>query len=126
MAVFAWTTVAFGARFSNLTNRGIITNGPYRLTKHPAYLVKNVGYWMMAVPFMPRGSPDETLSRCLLLLGLNFIYFMRAKTEEWHLSRDPEYVQYALWMEEHGMLRFLKRVPVVRALAAYRAPERRA
>jgi protein-S-isoprenylcysteine O-methyltransferase Ste14 len=125
MAIFVWTTVIFGARFSNLTHRGIITNGPYRLTKHPAYVVKNVGYWMFAVPFMPRGSLDETLVRCLLLLGLNFIYLMRAKTEEWHLSRDPEYVLYALWMEEHGMFRFLKYLPVLR-LMAYRAPGRRA
>ena len=80
---------------------------------------------MLAVPFMPRGSPEETLSRCLLLLGLNFIYLMRAKTEEWHLSRDPEYVRYALWMEEHGMFRFLKYLPLLR-LMAYRAPGTRA
>jgi protein-S-isoprenylcysteine O-methyltransferase Ste14 len=124
IAVFTWSTVMFGARFSNLTHRGIITNGPYRWTKHPAYLVKNLSFWMLAVPFMPRGTWDETLSRCLLLLGLNFIYFMRAKTEEWHLSRDPEYVQYALWMEEHGMFRFLKHLPVLRYIA-YRRPEKR-
>jgi hypothetical protein len=39
------------------------------------------------------------------------MYFMRAKTEERHLSRDPVYVQYALWMNEHGVLRFLNRIP---------------
>src|SRR6266496_1183178 len=124
VAIFAWSTVIFGARFSNLTHRGIITNGPYRWTKHPAYLVKNIGYWMLAVSFMPRGSLGETLSRCLLLLGLNFIYFMRAKTEEWHLSRDPEYVRYALWINEHGMFRFFKRLPVLRHFA-YRASGKR-
>jgi len=38
--LYVWATVVFGARFSNLTHRGIITNGPYRWTKHPAYLAK--------------------------------------------------------------------------------------
>lgn len=122
-AIYAWATVTFGARFSNLTNRGILTNGPYRWTKHPAYVVKNLSWWMMAVPFMPRGSPDEALRRCLLLLGVNFIYLMRAKTEEWHLSRDPDYVQYALWMEEHGVFRLIKRVPLLRHLA-FRVPDK--
>src|SRR3546814_9726532 len=27
-AVYAWATVAFGLRFSNLTHRGILTHGP--------------------------------------------------------------------------------------------------
>jgi hypothetical protein len=40
------------------------------------------------------------------------MYFMRAKTEERHLSRDPIYVKYALWMNEHGALRLLNRVPI--------------
>jgi protein-S-isoprenylcysteine O-methyltransferase Ste14 len=123
VAVYVSATVAFGARFSNLTNRGIITNGPYRWTKHPAYLAKNLMWWMMAVPFMPRGTPDEAVRRCLLLLAVNFIYVMRAKTEEWHLSRDPDYVRYALWMEGHGLLRFLKHIPVLRFLT-YRPPAR--
>jgi hypothetical protein len=42
------------------------------------------------------------------------MYFMRAKTEERHLSRDPVYVEYALWMNDHGVLRFLNRVPIFR------------
>ena len=33
VVVYVWATIAFGARFSNLTHRGIITNGPYRYTK---------------------------------------------------------------------------------------------
>ena len=35
---------------------------------------------------------------------------LRARTEEKHLSRDPEYVAYALWMNEHGVLRFLNKL----------------
>ncbi|MDE2303806.1 MAG: protein-S-isoprenylcysteine methyltransferase, partial [Sphingomonadales bacterium] len=30
--IYAWATVAFGLRFSNLTYRGVLTHGPYRLT----------------------------------------------------------------------------------------------
>jgi hypothetical protein len=42
---------------------------------------------------------------------LNFIYLMRAKTEEWHLARDPAYVQYAAWIARHGLLASLWRIP---------------
>lgn len=120
-AIYVWATVIFGARFSNLTHRGIITNGPYRWTKHPAYVAKNLSWWMISVPFIAPGTPDEILRRCLLLLGVNLIYVMRAKTEEWHLSRDPDYVQYALWMEQHGMFRFVKHLPLLQYLS-YRRP----
>ncbi len=49
--VYAWATVAFGFRFSNLTDRGIITNGPYAWTKHPAYVSKNLFWWFAVLPF---------------------------------------------------------------------------
>jgi protein-S-isoprenylcysteine O-methyltransferase Ste14 len=44
--IYAWATVAFGLRFSNLTYRGVLTNGPYAFTRHPAYLSKNAFWWM--------------------------------------------------------------------------------
>lgn len=108
VAIYVWATVIFGARFSNLTHRGIITNGPYRWTKHPAYIAKNLSWWLISVPFLSQGAPDETLRHCLLLLGLNGIYLLRAKTEEWHLSRDPDYVQYARWIDQHGLFRWAR------------------
>ena len=95
MVVYVWATIAFGARFSNLTHRGIITNGPYRYTKHPAYLAKNLSWWLISTPFMLTGSVEGTLRRCLLLGLLNLIYYFRAKTEERHLSLDPVYQRYA-------------------------------
>src|SRR5690606_7439129 len=49
-AIYAWATVAFGIRFSNLTYRGVLTNGPYRFTRHPAYLSKNLFWWFTALP----------------------------------------------------------------------------
>lgn len=119
--VYVWSTVMFGARFSNLTHRGIITDGPYRWTRHPAYLAKNLTWWMIAVPFLPRDNLWDTLPRCAMLIAINLIYFMRAKTEEWHLSRDVQYVTYALWIEQHGLLRMMRRVPFVRWLG-FRVP----
>ena len=118
--IYAWATVAFGGRFSNLTHRGIITSGPYRLTKHPAYIAKNLSWWLVSVPFIVDGSVGDSLRRCFLLLLVNFVYYLRAKTEEWHLSFDPVYVQYARWMERHGILRFVNRVPVISAMVRYR------
>ena len=53
------------------------------------------------MPFIAgAGEPWSVgLKHCIGLFIVNFMYFMRAKTEERHLSRDPTYVQYALWMK---------------------------
>ena len=111
ITIYVLATVAFGVRFSNLTHRGILTNGPYRFTKHPAYVSKNASWWLVSVPFiLMADGVFGALKRCLLLGCVNFVYFMRARTEEKHLSRDPTYVAYALWMNEHGALRFLNRI----------------
>jgi hypothetical protein len=118
-ALFALATVHFGYRFSNLTHRGILTHGLYRLTKHPAYVTKCLSFWLLAVPFIGDQGLEGAARQVLMMVGINFIYWMRARTEERHLSRDPDYVAYALWMEEHGMFRWIGRiVPALR----YRAP----
>jgi len=110
ITIYVLATIAFGVRFSNLTHRGILTNGPYRFTKHPAYVSKNLSWWMASIPFIPHGGWEEALRHSLLLGCINTIYFLRARTEEKHLSRDPTYVAYALWMNDHGTLRFLGRL----------------
>ncbi len=118
-SMYALCTVSFGLRFSNLTHRGIITSGPYRFSKHPAYLAKNLSWWLISVPFVSEQGWGGALRNCCLLALLNGVYYLRARTEERHLSRDPVYVTYALWMNEHGVLRSLARVlPFMR----YRAP----
>jgi len=119
-AIYVWATIAFGARFSNLTHRGIITSGPYRYSRHPAYLAKNLSWWLISMPFMLQGSASDALRRSLLLLLLNFIYYVRAKTEERHLGLDPLYRQYSRWIEAHGLLRACNRVPVLGSLARWR------
>jgi protein-S-isoprenylcysteine O-methyltransferase Ste14 len=110
IGTYTLATVAFGVRFSNLTHRGILTNGPYRFTKHPAYVTKNLSWWLVSIPFIPHGTALELIHHCIALGCVNTIYFLRARTEEKHLSRDPVYVQYALWMNDHGALRFLGRL----------------
>jgi protein-S-isoprenylcysteine O-methyltransferase Ste14 len=112
ITIYVLATVAFGIRFSNLTHRGILTNGPYRYTKHPAYVSKNISWWMASIPFVVMENWQLTIKHCIALGIINFMYFMRAKTEEWNLSRDPTYVQYALWMNEHGALRLLNRISI--------------
>lgn len=101
--IYAWATVSFGCRFSNLTNRGIITGGPYRYLRHPAYVCKNLAWWLMYIPFVGHGSWQGNLRACLFLLLLNGIYGLRAWTEERHLRKDPAYVEYCRWMDEHGL-----------------------
>ena len=107
--VYAWSTAAFGLRFSNLTNRGIITNGPYRWLRHPAYVAKNLSWWMISVPFIAGAGWSVALQSCLMLCGVNLVYFLRAKTEERHLSKDPAYREYSAFMARHGLVAMLSR-----------------
>lgn len=87
--VYGWASVALLFKGSNLTNRGIVGSGPYRFVRHPAYVAKNLAWWLEALPWLHR--PIDFL----FLLFWNFIYFLRAWTEERHLGRDPSYRAYA-------------------------------
>ena len=114
VAVYSWASLYFGIRFSNLTNRGILTNGPYQFMRHPAYISKNLSWWMISIPFISQAGFLVALQQCLLLLLVNTLYYFRAKTEERHLSQDPIYVQYALAINETGLFRKLSRFSFLR------------
>ena len=102
-AVYAWATVAFGLRFSNLTHRGILTHGPYRWTKHPAYLSKNIFWWLSTMPFLATtGSLTDTVRNSAILALVSGVYYWRALTEERHLAADPAYRDYAAWMDRNA------------------------
>ena len=101
--IYAWATVAFGLRFSNLTHRGILTHGPYAWSKHPAYLSKNLFWWFATMPFLATsGSFVDMVRNTALLAAVSGVYYWRAVTEEKHLSADPAYRDYATWMERNG------------------------
>jgi protein-S-isoprenylcysteine O-methyltransferase Ste14 len=112
VAVYVYATIPFGIRFSNLTNRGILTNGPYRFCKHPAYVSKNLSWWLISIPFI---SSTGALRLSCLLLCVNFIYFLRARTEERHLSKDSSYIEYATAMNELSIFAWIgKLLPILK------------
>ncbi|HEX8414341.1 MAG TPA: protein-S-isoprenylcysteine methyltransferase [Sphingomicrobium sp.] len=101
-AIYAWSTVSFGFRFSNLTHRGILTHGPYALSKHPAYLSKNLFWWISTIPFLSTGSLTDAARATILMGVVAGIYYWRARTEERHLGEDPVYQEYAAWMARNA------------------------
>ena len=115
--IYAWATVAFGIRFSNLTHRGILTHGPYAWSKHPAYLAKNLFWWLAAMPFLATtGNPVDMVRNTALLAIVSGVYYWRARTEERHLGADPDYRDYAAWMERYGPIpKLLRRLKPGRA-----------
>ena len=84
--IFAWASIALGVKASNLTNRGIVNSGPYKYCRHPAYSVKMFAWTLQALFF------GQYFIGLLIAFGL--IYFLRAWTEERHLSYDPDYQNY--------------------------------
>ena len=49
MFIYAAASVALGAKASNLTNRGIVQRWPYSFVRHPAYISKNLAWWLTLV-----------------------------------------------------------------------------
>lgn len=106
-AIFVWATISFGLRFSNLTHRGIVTQGPYYFTRHPAYITKICAFFLIALPWVDgRGTvlfhiggqaiTTHGVRNLFMLAGLAFVYWVRAKTEERNLSSiDPAYSMYS-------------------------------
>jgi protein-S-isoprenylcysteine O-methyltransferase Ste14 len=86
--IYVWATLALGFRFSNLTHRGLISSGPYRYFRHPAYTMKNIAWWLDNTHVL------TNFWAALSLLIWNWIYVLRGITEERHLIRDPEYQRY--------------------------------
>jgi steroid 5-alpha reductase family enzyme len=110
VGIYMWSTAAFGLRFSNLTHRGVITNGTYRWSKHPAYISKNLSWWLISVPFIAGAGWLQAVQSCLLLGGVNLIYYLRARTEERHMGRDPVYRDYAAFIARDGLFARLRRI----------------
>lgn len=110
--IYWLATFEFGMTFSNLSYRRLIDKGVYRYSKHPAYLSKNLYWWLYTLPFM--GVAFVSVEWWKNVLGLTFvslIYYGRAKSEERHLMKFPEYRQYCNEIDKEGIFRWLKTRP---------------
>ncbi len=99
LAIYSWASVALGFKASNLTNRGIISRGPYAFVRHPAYAAKNLAWWIGALPnlylIFASGNVRNAAYALLALCGWTTIYALRAITEERHLLlTDNGYSEY--------------------------------
>ena len=119
LAVYVWSTVAFGLRISNLANRGVVTHGPYRLMKHPAYFAHVANAWMTVLVLLPLAGTAPGPGALLAAAGLTVVYRLRAMTEEAHMSEDPAYRAYAAWIAAHGLLARLRRFGATRLRALH-------
>lgn len=87
LLVYLWATISLGTKCSNLTNRGIVMNGAYKYVRHPAYVSKNLAWWITTIPVM-------SVPVFVTMSVWSYVYYMRAVTEERHLSKDPDYLEY--------------------------------
>ena len=87
LLIYLSATLSLGAKSSNLTNRGIVSRGPYKIIRHPAYISKNISWWIMVIPII-------SIKVFASVLAWTTIYHLRTITEERHLMQDPDYVEY--------------------------------
>lgn len=85
--VYLSATLSLGTKCSNLTNRGIVTKGIYSIVRHPAYISKNLAWWLAIIPI-------ASLPAIISMSIWSFIYHLRTLTEERHLIQDPDYMNY--------------------------------
>jgi len=99
MAIYASASVALGLKASNLTHRGIVARGPYAVVRHPAYLTKNLAWWIGSIPIISAGydlSFIDGTKAVVAMAGWSAVYVLRALTEEDHLRGvDVDYANYA-------------------------------
>jgi protein-S-isoprenylcysteine O-methyltransferase Ste14 len=98
MVIYTSASIALNLKASNLTHRGVVSHGPYRFIRHPAYACKNLAWWIGLGPALivaTQTSLTATLMTVGSMFGWSVIYYMRALTEEDHLrSVDDTYDQY--------------------------------
>jgi len=87
LLIYVRASLSLGTRCSNLTNRGIVTRFPYSIIRHPAYISKNLAWWLTIIPV-------ASIPAILSMSAWSFIYHLRTITEEKHLSADADYIEY--------------------------------
>lgn len=85
-----------GTKVGNLTNRGIVTEFPYNVIRHPDYSMQIIYIIATTIPLMLLN--DVSLFNKVIMIFSTFawiyIYYLRAITEERHLIQDPAYEEY--------------------------------
>ncbi len=112
LAIYSWASIALGLKASNLTNRGIVSRGPYAFVRHPAYAAKNLAWWIGALPNLylvfTGGNWRQAAYALLALAGWTTIYALRAITEERHLllgnNGYEEYMRRVRWRFIPGVI----------------------
>ncbi|MBC3871912.1 methyltransferase family protein [Undibacterium oligocarboniphilum] len=97
LACYASASVSLGWRSGNLVSRGVVTSGLYSVVRHPAYSFKSVAWLLFALGASLHSylSGQPWLWRLVALSVWVFGYYLRAVTEERHLSgTDPDYLTY--------------------------------
>ena len=96
-ACYASASVSLGFKSCNLMHRGVVCSGFYRHIRHPAYLFKNLAWWIGALPLLAgllHTSPRQFFWTMFCIAGWSAIYLLRALCEERHLSRHADYRAY--------------------------------
>lgn len=68
-------------------NRGIVSQGPFRLVRHPIY----AGWFLLTVGYL---ASYPSMSNCLITLATIPFMMWRIRLEEDLLEADPEYRKY--------------------------------
>lgn len=96
--IYVSASVALFTKASNLTNRGTVKVFPYNIIRHPAYSAK-IMMWIIGSLatikiLCQKALYTEVIFYIMGAVTWSFIYYMRAITEERHLSLDPDYRAY--------------------------------
>jgi protein-S-isoprenylcysteine O-methyltransferase Ste14 len=85
-----WAKIHLGRSFGLMpANRGIVTNGPYRIVRHPIYF----GYFLNHLFFL---MAHFSMGNLMLYAGVYFLQGVRIWREEALLKQDGDYKEYMI------------------------------
>ena len=109
-----WGEAFVGIRAANMSARGIITTGPFSVTRHPIYVSKCFQWAFLYFPVLSAVGFLNSVQSGILFLLVCAIYVGRALGEEKLLATDETYVKYALYMDDKSMFAFVgRRFPIM-------------
>jgi protein-S-isoprenylcysteine O-methyltransferase Ste14 len=98
MWIYTRASISLWLKASNLTNRWIVKKWPYKYIRHPAYIAKNLSWWIWWLPLLIWNIYTSQYKHFFIvlfsLIAWSSIYYLRAITEEKHLSKDDDYKAY--------------------------------